>query len=307
MARYAGGRLAQGLLVVVLAIVLSFALVNVAGDPVSALGVIQLTEEQRDALISQYGYDEPLLQRLADYLTSALRGDFGESFRSGEPALDLVLDALPNTAILVAAAVALAFLVAVPVAVHSVLRRDSRTDRALRRALIVLQGIPDFWLALVLILVFAVQLQWFPAIGNEGPLSIVLPAAALAIPLMSTFVRLLRAQLLDVLTADFVAALRARGLSRFEILLHHAGPNTFAPLSTYFALQLGWLLAGTLIVETVFAWPGIGTLAVTSTNNQDLPVIEAIIVVTALAYVLFNLLVDLAVMVLDPRIRVGRA
>jgi peptide/nickel transport system permease protein len=304
--RYLIARLAQGALVVLGAVTISFLLVNAVGNPVDALGAgAELSPSARRALIQQYGFDEPLPARFVEYLSELLRGDFGQSFRSEDSALDMVMRALPNTVLLILAAVTLAWLVAAPVALYSVLHPQSRVDRVVRNVLVVAQGIPDFWLALLLVIVFAVNLAWFPAIADGTLSSLVLPTVAIAVPLMSTFVRLFRGQMLEVMSSDFVIAMSARGLPMRKIVRSHVVPNSLAPLITFMALQLGWLLGGTLIVETVFGWPGIGNLAITATNAQDLPVIEAVIVVTATAYVLCNLAADLVVAVLDPRIRVA--
>jgi ABC-type dipeptide/oligopeptide/nickel transport system permease component len=154
-------------------------------------------------------------------------------------------------------------------------------------------------------LVFSVSLNWLPSIADGSAASIVLPTIALALPLVSTFVRLLRSQMLEVMTSDFVIAMRVRGLSLKRIVITHVLPNALPPLITFMALQIGWLLGGTLIVETVFGWPGLGNVTITATSNQDLPVIEAAIVVTAIAYVVANLVADILVMLLDPRIRVA--
>ncbi|HZV74387.1 MAG TPA: ABC transporter permease [Conexibacter sp.] len=306
MTRYLLTRLAQGVAVVLGAVAISFLLVNAVGNPVDALGTgAQLTERAHRELIHQYGYDQPLPARFADYLSRLLRGDFGTSFRSEDSALALVLRALPNTFLLILVSVVLAWLIAAPVAIRSVLKRDSRSDRVVRNGLVVIQGVPDFWLALLLVIVFAVTLGWLPAIADGSPSAIVLPMCAIALPLVSTFVRMLRSQLLEVMTSDFVIAMSVRGLSMRKIVLRHVLPNALPPIVTFMALQLGWLLGGTLIVETVFGWPGIGDLAVTATTQTDLPVVEAAIVLTAAAYVLCNLLADLLVVALDPRIRVA--
>lgn len=306
MTRYLMTRLAQGVAVVLGAVAISFLLVNAVGNPVDALGTgAQLSERAHRELIHQYGYDQPLLERFADYLSGLLRGDFGTSFRSEDSALALVLRALPNTFLLILASVALAWAIAAPIAIRSVLKPGSRTDHAVRNGLVVIQGIPDFWLALLLIILFAVTLEWLPAIADGTPASLVLPTLAIGLPLVSTFVRMLRSQLLEVMTDDFTVAMSVRGLTRRRIVLRHVLPNALPPVITFMALQLGWLLGGTLIVEAVFGWPGIGDLAITATQQTDLPVVEAAIVLTAAAYVLCNLLADVLVAALDPRIRVA--
>jgi peptide/nickel transport system permease protein len=304
--RYVLGRVAQGLVIVFGAVTISFVLAHLSGNPAEVLVGGQMSQEQVDQLSHRLGYDRPLLVQYFDYIGKVVRGDLGESFRYQEPAVDSVFTALPRTLLLVAGAILVACAIAVPTAVYSVLRRESLGDRVLRRTLIAGQGIPEFWLGLILVLVFAVWLQWLPSIGFSGFRSLILPVVTLAIPLSSLLVRLLRANLLDIMMSDFVVALRAKGLSELEILRGHALRNALVPFVTFLALQIGWLIGGTIIVENVFVWPGIGTLALSATQVRDLPVIQAIVIVVAVGYVLLNLAVDLLMLAIDPRIRVGK-
>jgi ABC-type dipeptide/oligopeptide/nickel transport system permease component len=306
MTRYIAIRIGQGVLVVLGAVAISFVLVSLAGDPVSALGGLQITPEVKKQLIHMYGYDRPMLEQFVDYLGSVLQGDFGQSFRQPVGALTLVLRALPATIYLVIGSVLVTLLVSIPVALFSVLRRGSVVDRATRNTLVLLQGVPSFWLAVVLVLVFSVQLRWLPSYGDQGLTSYVLPIAALSIPLLSAVVRLLRSQLLDIMGMEFVTALRAKGLSEGDIVTRHALRNAMPPLVTFMALQIGWLFGGTIIVEAVFGWPGIGSLAITASGNADMTVIQALVVVVAAVYVLLNLLADLLVLAIDPRLRAQR-
>lgn len=303
MIRYVAIRIGQGLLVVLGAVAISFALVNITGNPVSALGDFFLTPERKQELIHLHGFDRPLPERFLDYVSSALQGDFGDSFRQPAGALSLVLRALPATVYLVLGAVLVTLLLSVPVALLSVLRRGSWPDRVTRNGLTVMQGLPAFWLAVILVLIFSVQLGWVPSYGDNELKSYILPIAALSLPLLSTVVRLLRSQMLDIMGMEFVTALRAKGLSERDIVIRHALRNAMPPLVTFMALQIGWLFGGTIIVEAVFGWPGIGSLAITATNNQDLTVIQALVVVVAVIYVVLNLLADLAVLAIDPRLR----
>jgi peptide/nickel transport system permease protein len=303
MLNYVAIRIGQGLLVVLGAVAISFVLVNVSGDPVGVLGGQLLGPEEKQRLVHLYGYDRPLFEQFTDYMGSVVQGDFGTSFRQPVGALALVVEALPPTIYLVLGSLLVTIVVAVPVSLLSVLRRGSLLDRGARNSLIVLQGLPSFWLGIVLVLIFSVQLRWLPSVGNSGWTSYILPIAALSLPLMSTVVRLLRSQLLDIMGMEFVTALRAKGLSERDIVLRHALHNAMPPLVTFMALQIGWLFGGTIIVEAVFGWPGIGTLAITATNNSDLTVIQALVVVVAVVYVLLNLVADLLVLAIDPRLR----
>jgi peptide/nickel transport system permease protein len=304
MTRYIAIRIGQGLLVLLGAVTISFVLVNIAGDPISSLGVYFISPQAKQKLIHLHGYDKPMVERFLAYLTSVLRGDFGTSFRQPVGALTLVMRALPSTIYLVLGAVFVTVAVSVPAALYAVLRRGSFVDRATRSTLMLAQGLPAFWLGVILVLIFSVQLRWLPSFGDNGLTSYILPIAALSIPLFSTVVRLLRSQLLDIMGMEFVTALRAKGLSERDIVLRHALHNAMPPLVTFMALQIGWLFGGTIIVEAVFAWPGIGTLAIIATQNADMTVIQALVVVVAAVYVLLNLIADVLVLAIDPRLRV---
>jgi ABC-type dipeptide/oligopeptide/nickel transport system permease component len=308
-ARYVGSRLLQGLVVVFGALVVSFGLGAIAGDPADlvagSFGTTnpRLVEQIRDSL----GYGDPLPVRFVHYVADTASLDLGTSYRSGESALRLVMEALPNTLVLVAGALLLGLLIAVPFASWSVLRRERLDDRLLRRGLAIAQGMPDFWLALMLALVFSVSLAWFPTIGFEGPSSLVLPVTALAVPIVPTLVRVIRAELLEVMQRDFVLALRAKGLTEPEIVARHALWNVMPHVITFVALQAGWLVGGTLVIESIFGWPGLGTLLIDAVQAHDLAVVQAAVMVIAVSYVLLNLLADLAVLAIDPRIRVVTA
>lgn len=306
-ARFLLARTLQGAVVLLGAIVVSFALTELAGNPAEVLGGSSLTAEQVAQLSRELGYDRPVLERFGDYMAGIAHGDLGSSFRFNEPAITTVLHALPYTLGLVFGAIALATLVAVGVAVHSVLHRESLSDRAVRRVLIVGQGVPEFWLGLVLVLVFAVALGWAPSVYSASPSAWVLPLVTLATPLCSMLVRVLRVELLDVMGADFVTALRGRGLSDRQILLRHGMRNATIPFLHFLGLQIGWLMGGTIIVEAVFVWPGIGSLLLGAVETRDLPVIQAIVVVVALVYVVVSVVVDLLTVAIDPRIRIGGA
>jgi ABC-type dipeptide/oligopeptide/nickel transport system permease component len=299
-------RVGQGVVVVFGAIAISFVLANLSGNPIDLLAGLNSTPEQRAQLRHEYGYDQPLLTRFVDYVGGVVQGDFGDSVRQPESAFSLVAQALPYTLALVVLAMLVAVAVSLPIAVNSVLRRESRTDKAMRSTVAVMQGLPEFWLAIVFVLIFSVWLGWLPAIGAGSAANYVLPVLAIAIPLVSTMVRLLRGHLFDVMAMEFVTALRAKGLSDREIVMKHALRNTLPVTITFLALQTGWLIGGTVIVETVFAWPGVGNLIVETTTNRDIPVIQAIVIVIAVVYILMNLLADVLAMAIDPRLREAR-
>ena len=302
VARYVAGRLGQGVLVLFGAVTASFILVHLTGNPATVLAGGQLPPAQVKALSEQLGYNRPLIDQYLSYLGHAVRGDFGNSFRYGTGAVSTVLTALPNTLILIGISLAAAITISVAVASASVLHQGGWSDRLWRPVMSALQGIPDFWIALILVLILSVKLRWLPSLGFAGPSSLIMPCIALTLPMLASFTRLLRGSLLDFTGSDIALALRARGLTRREIVIHHAMRNAMVTFVSYVALQAGWLVGGTLIVETIFAWPGIGTMLLGAVQSRDLTVIQATVVIIAVAFTLLNLLADLAVIWLDPRI-----
>jgi ABC-type dipeptide/oligopeptide/nickel transport system permease component len=304
--RYVASRLAQGVVIVFGALTVSFVLAHLSGNPAEVFAGGMMSREQVQQLSHQLGYDRPLSVQYVDYIGHAVRGNLGRSFRFEEPAIRPVLHALPRTLVLVVGAILVSSALALPAAMLSVLRRESLADRAVRRFLMLLQGFPEYWLGLVLVLLFSVQLKWLPSLGNSGFKSVILPVVTLALPLVPILMRLLRGNLLDIFASDFVVALKGKGLSSREILLRHGLRNASVPFLTFLGLQIGWLISGTIIVENIFAWPGIGLLSLSAVQARDVTVIQTIVVVVAVSFVLLNLAVDLLVMAIDPRIRIGR-
>jgi peptide/nickel transport system permease protein len=304
--RFLAGRLAQGVFVVIGAVFIGFILVNLSGHGLALRGGGLLTPDQIEELRNKLGYDKPLLSRLWPYLGDVLRGDFGESYRFHEPAMNTVLKSLPNTLVLVGGGLGLALAIAVPSAVYSAIHQGRLADKGLRSSLSFLQGVPEFWLGLMLVWLLSVKLPIFPSVGYDGGRSVVLPIVALALPIVPALFRLLRGELLNVMNQDFVEALRIKGFPDSRIVRTHALRNAMPGFLTFTTLQLGYLLGGTILVEVVFGWPGMGGLAVDAARSQDVAVVEAVVVVLAIAYVLLNLLADLLVLVLDPRVRTGR-
>jgi len=303
---YVLARLAQGVLVMVGAALIGFVLTNLSGNPADSLGGGGfLTPEAKKELARTLGYDKPLPERLVSYLGGVLQGDLGESYRTREAAADVVLAALPATGLLVATSLGLALLLSVPIGVLSVLKRDTRVDHGIRGALMLFGSLPDYWVALVLVLVFAVSLGILPSGGMVGASSVIMPTIAIAVPVLPTMVRILRGTLLDIAQSDYVTGLRAKGFSDAYILWRHGLRNALGPFATLVALQIGWLLGGTLIVEVVFSWPGIGSLLIDSVSSRDLAVVQATVVLVAFAYVVVNLAADVFVLFIDPRVRLA--
>lgn len=303
--RYFVSRVAQGVLVIFGAVTISFFLISTSGNVVDALRINPLIKtEQIAQLKAELGLDKPVMERYFDNLVAVVHGDFGSQFGSGVPAKTLVLDALPNTALLLLAAIAIAWPVATAVSVFSVLRRGTRTERVVRQGVVVLQGVPEFWAALVLVLIFSVRLQWFPSFGfTAGVRSLVLPAVALSIPLMPVLVRLMRGQLLDFMASDLATGLRGRGLSPRRLVMRHGLPNVLVPTINFLSLQLGSLLGGAVVCEVVFGWPGIGQLLLTSVEDHEVAVAQAVVVISAIGIVAVNFIADVLTFIIDPRVR----
>jgi len=292
--------------------VLVFSLIHlVKGDPVRlALGT-RFSQETYDALRERNGLDLPLVEQYLTWAGHALTGDLGVSFRSGEPVTALIAERLPATLTLAFAAILLALAIAIPLGTLSALKPRSFTDRV---ATVVSQigiSVPDFWLAIVLILVFAGSLGWLPSGGyvplTEDPLGwlqrLILPTIAVGVVSGSVITRFVRSSVLEALGADHVRTAEAKGLPRRQIFTWHVLRNALLPLVTVTGVQLAYLLSGVVVVEIVFAWPGLGQLALQSVQARDYPVLQGAILLFALVFLVINLLVDLLYTAIDPRIR----
>jgi peptide/nickel transport system permease protein len=274
------------------------------GDPVLAiLSGANATAEQERELRAQLRLDDPLVLQYGRFVTRAVVGDFGRSIFTGRPVSQEIAEQLPSTLALAATALLIAVIVGVGLGVLAAVRHNTWVDRA--AMLIALGGVsmPSFWLGLVLILIFSLQLGWLPATGQGGWNRLILPAATIGLNYAAVIARLVRSSLLEVLGNNYISTARAKGLSEWGVTLKHALGNALIPVTTIIGVQLGNLLAGTIIVETVFSRRGMGRLAVTAMLDKDYPLIQGVVLVSALGYVLTNLLVDLSYSALDPRIR----
>ena len=300
-------RLVHGVFVVWGVVTAVFFLVRLTGDPASFL--VDQTATQEDIAHARHllGLDRPLRVQYVDFLLAAPRGDFGMSIREKRPAMPLVLEHFwPATVELALAAAVLATVLAVPLGVIAATRKDRTADHASRLASLFLQSMPSFWLGLLLILLFAVELHGLlPAYGTGTWRHLVLPAVTLAAAPLAQNARLIRAGMLEVLQQDYVRTARAKGVSEGLVLYRHALRNTAIPFITVSGLSLGFMLSGTIIVETVFSWPGLGRLIVQAVPGRDFPVIQAGVFVFALIFVVLNVLVDLLYAVVDPRVRLS--
>ena len=281
-----------------------FGLMHLSGDPIRLLAPIDTTAEELAAIRKLHGLDRPVPVQYWNFLTGVLRGDFGKSLRSGENALHLALERVPATGKLALTALVFSLIVALPFGVLAAVKRNTWIDRTVMGAALVGQSMPVFWLGILLILVFAVNLGVLPATGTRaGWRSLILPGITLGMFNMARTARLLRSELLEILQAEYIMTARAKGMSARVVLWRHAFRNAVIPLVTLIGLDLGALLAGSVITETIFAWPGIGRLAVNAIYGRDYPVVQATVLVVASIYVLINFLVDLSYAFLNPRVR----
>lgn len=297
-------RLLRAVPVVFGVLLLTFLLVHlVPGDPVEVMLGESASAADRVALRAELGMDRPLPRQFADYLGRLAQGDFGRSIHSHAEISGLLAERLPATAVLALLSLSLALAAGVPLGIVAALCHNRWPDRLATLSALTLSAMPHFWLGPLLMLVFAVWLGWLPVSGMESAASIVLPAVTLASGLAAILTRMTRASLLEVLNEDFVRTARAKGLPERVVILRHALRPALLPVLTVAGLQLGSLLAGAVITETVFGWDGVGRLLVESIEKRDYPVTQACVLVIALGYVAVNRLTDLAYVRLDPRVR----
>ena len=310
MLRYIARRLAYLVPVWLGISILAFALALLApGDPVRQIlqagGIDAPSPEQVMAMRRELGLDQPGPVRYAIWLGDAVRGDLGRSYRTGEPVLQSLIDRFPRTAMLALLAVGLGLIIAVPLGIVSALFRDSAVDQLARLGALIGASVPSFWLAYLLILFFAVQMRVLPVAGASEPRHIVLPALTLAIGAAASLTRLTRSAMLEEMFQDYVRTARSKGLRERAVVVVHALRNALIAIVTITGIRLAALLGGAVIVETIFAWPGIGKYVVDSIFNRDYPTIQGFVLFTGTVVLLVNLAVDVSYVWLDPRVRLG--
>jgi peptide/nickel transport system permease protein len=302
---------------------ISFAMFAFVGDPVTIMLGQDYTEAQRAALVAQLGLDQPFFVQYAKFVWQAVQGNFGISYRLARPVAGLIAERLPATVELALTAAVLSLLIGVPMGVFTGIRRNSIAARAFMIFSLLGVSLPTFLIGILLILVFAVQLAWLPSFGrgdvvhfshwstgfltSSGRRALILPAITLGLFQMTLIMRLVRSEMLEVLRSDYIKFARARGLSSRAINFGHALGNTLVPVITIVGLQLGGLIAFSIVTETVFQWPGMGLLLVQSIGVADIPVMSAYLLLIAVVFVTINLIVDLLYFVVDPRLRSQRA
>ncbi len=305
MLRFILRRLGLALLVALTVSFVSFSLLFLAGDPAIAIAGESANGEDIEAIRRLYGFDRPMLVQYGDWLTSAMRFDFGQSYYFRLPVADLIADRLSVTMVLGVCGISFALLTAVPLGVIAAIRPNSIVDRVALFLSVAGQAMPSFWFGLILIVVFSIKLRWLPASGTETWAHFVLPTIVLGYYAMPAIMRLTRAGMLDVLSADYIRTARAKGAPERVVMFKHALRNAIIPVVSLAAVQMGFMLGGSIVVELVFALHGAGYLAWESIGRNDLPTVQALILVFSLFYIIFTFLADVLNAWLDPRMRSG--
>ena len=307
MKRFLMFRIGQSLITILLVMFVVFIAARVAGDPVTLLVDFDASQADIDELRGELGLDDPLPVQFIRFVGDAVQGDFGTSFRTSRPAMGEVMDRVPASLQLASLSLLFAIVISVPLGVLAAITRGSPIDVFARFLALVGQAAPNFWLGLMLIFFFSVRLGWLPTGGRGGLDHMILPAITLGTAGAASLARLTRSAMLDVLNSDYVTMARAKGLPRRTVIFKHALRNALIPVITILGLRIGTLVGGSVIVETIFAWPGVGRLIIQAINVSDFPVVQAAILLTASAVVFANLLTDIAYMFIDPRIRYIRS
>ena len=304
MARFLARRLALTIPVLLGVATLVFSLIHfIPGDPAQAMLGEAAPQADIDELRKRLGLDRPLLEQYGTFLGGLVRGDLGTSLRTEQPVATQILERMPATMELAAAAMFVAICVSIPLGIAAAVWRGTAVDHAAMTLALTGVSIPNFWLGPLLAIVFAVELGWLPVSGRGTPQHLILPAISLGAALAAILARMTRASMLEELREPYVQAARARGVSRFRAVVRHAFRNSLIPVVTLVGLQFGAVLTGAVITETIFAWPGIGRLLIQSIGFRDYPLVQGCILLIAITYVGVNLLTDLIYGVLDPRIR----
>lgn len=306
MSRFVFNRLWQGLIVVLSVVVVVFVLTRLIGDPVRVMLPLEATAEQRAAFEAQLGLDRPIIEQFVTYVRDIAVLDFGESLWQRRPVLEIILERAPATLMLTFAAIAFAIVLAVPLGVVAALRPEGIVDRIVVIVSLLGLSIPQFWLGLLFIVLFSLMLGWLPTSGAGGLDHLILPALTLALPAMTRMVMVVRSTMIDELNAQYVKVLRAKGMGPWRVVGLHALRNSAVPILTIAGWEFIRIVSGyTVVVETVFAWPGLGLTAIQAIERQDLILLQAIVFVTSILVVLINLVLDIVYKAIDPRIEMS--
>jgi len=280
-----------------------FSLVFVAGNPVALMLPEDASQEDIEQLTIALGLDQPFIVQYGKYMLGLVQGDFGKSFRYNTDALPLVLERLPATLELAAASMIIAIIIAIPLGVWSATKKNSSLDLLATGGAVIGKAMPNFWLGIMLILLFSVTLGWFPVSGRGTVGHLILPAITLGTGIAAEMTRLIRSSMVEILSQDYVRTAKSKGLRDFFVVYKHAFRNSLIPVVTITALQTSTLVGGALITETVFSWPGLGQLLIQAVNTRDMAIVQASVFIIAILVIFMNLLADVIYRILDPRIK----
>lgn len=298
-----GKQLMIGMLVVLIAITLTFFMVRLSGDPTSQILPEDASTEQRVALRKELGLDRPVAVQYLRYLEAAAHGDFGRSYFDGDKVAMTIMQRLPNTGLLAGTSLVIALLFAIPMGMMSAVMQGGLLDRAVQALSVLGASVPSFWLGLLLIQIFAVGLGWFPTYGIGEWRNLVLPAATLSLHVIPGVARLTRSSMLDILPAGYVKAARAKGMPESRVLFRTVLRNGIVPVVALIAIEMGALFGGAVLTETVFSWPGIGRLAIESIQRRDFPIIQGVVAYVAVIFALVTVFAEIGTRLINPRLR----
>ena len=296
-------RMVQLVVTMFIVSVVVFFILRLSGDPILVVAPDFFSEEQIEQMRKFWGFDRPIGEQYLNFVSKAITGNFGTSYLAKRPAMELVFERLGYSWLLAAAAAAIGLTIAVPLGILSALKRNSFVDLVITSMSSLGTAMPSFWLGLMLIIVFSVHLRLLPAFGALEPKAIILPAATLGVGMAARLSRMTRSAMLEVLNQDYVRTAKSKGLQEKTVILRHALRNALIPIVTVFGLQLGWLLGGSVVVESVFSWPGLGRLMIDSISVRDNTVVQAGLLFFALSFILINYAIDVIYVILDPRIK----
>ena len=296
-------RLIQLVVTMFIVSVVVFFILRLSGDPILVVAPDFFSQEQIEQMRKFWGFDKPLGEQYLTFISKAVTGDFGKSYLYKRPAMEVVLERLGYTWLLAAASAAIGLTVAVPLGILSALNRNSMLDLIITALSSLGTAMPSFWLGLMLIIIFSVHLRILPVFGAYEPKAIIMPSVTLGVGMAARLSRMTRSAMLEVLNQDYVRTAHSKGLLHKTVVLRHALRNALIPIVTVFGLQLGWLLGGSVVVESVFSWPGLGRLMIDSISVRDNTVVQAGLIFFALSFILINYVIDVLYIILDPRIK----
>ncbi len=303
MAKYIAKRLLQSIFAIWGISLIVFIVLNMSGDPVTLMLPETASFEEIEAMREKMGYNDPIYVQYWRFISNAVRGDFGMSYNYNQPALDVVMERIPATVTLGVSALAISLIVGIPAGIIAAIKRNTMLDSIIRTLALLGQCVPAFWMGIMMMLLFAVKLGWLPTSGFGSWSALIMPATTLGLFSAATITRMLRSNMIEIMSKEYIDVAKAKGLKGYAVICKHAFKNALSSIMTVISLQVAHLVGGSVITETIFAWPGIGRLLIQSINNSDFMVVEVIVMMMATSFVMVNFVVDILYCVINPRIR----